>query len=212
MLLVAGAGGRGTSLFHRGPRCELNRGNTLKPATCSPRTRIGFGMVVFRAYCAPVGTFAARFGSIMSGLVGVKNISGEILRAARGINLSCSGGALPVALRGIPLVSRFALKENGEQIPPNVAPLRGRRSNSEAISGRWVIPLAIRDRTHSSATSYPTTRRVRGPKPERPPCLRGQSPWQSEFGHRVSCSRYRQTGASSPPAKSPRTNRVSENS
>src|SRR6266581_8712321 len=35
-------------------------------------------------------------------------------------------------------------------------------------------PSAIQDRTHSSATSYPTRRRVHGPKQERQPCRRGQ--------------------------------------
>src|SRR5260370_22928266 len=70
-------------LFRRVPGCAENRGKTLKPATCSPRTRIGFRMVAFRAYCAPVGTFAARFVSIMSSLVGVKNISGEITKSTQ---------------------------------------------------------------------------------------------------------------------------------
>src|SRR6266404_2558921 len=58
--------------------------------------------------------------------------------------------------------------------------LQWRQSNSEAkLIGhvRCAIISVIRDRTHSSAISYPTGRLIGGPKPGRRSCLRGQSPW-----------------------------------
>ncbi len=51
----------------------------------------------------------------MSSLVGVKNISGEITKSNQGNQSVLQWGALPVALKGIPFVSRFVLNEDGEQ-------------------------------------------------------------------------------------------------